>query len=471
MITQPAQPTRREVLTRLGGGFGGMVLSALLDRPLHADAPLEATGYDLRPKSPHFPGRARAVIQLFMHGGPSHVDLLDPKPLLTRFDGTAPPREVADDEKITGNLLKSPFRFHKHGQAGIELSETLPHLARHVDDIAVIRSMFTLHRNHEQACWMMHTGLIVSGRPSVGAWVAYGLGTENQNLPAYVVLPDPAGLPVDGIRNWSSGWLPPLYQGTPFRSSGVPILNLQPRTPRPAGVAQGRLDLLGQLNAEHRARHPGELELDARISSFELAARMQLSATDALDVARGPASVQKLYGLDAARTRAYGLRCLMARRLVERGVRFVQLFLAGQPWDTHSNNAAGTRNCCEQTDLPVAGLLTDLKQRGLLDSTLVVWGGEFGRTPGAQGRDGRDHHPYGFSVWLAGGGIKGGQVYGATDDFGYRAVTDRCSTAELHATMLHLLGLDYQRLSYRRHGRDERLTDVYEPRILTPLLA
>ncbi|HEV3025651.1 MAG TPA: DUF1501 domain-containing protein, partial [Pirellulales bacterium] len=385
-----------------------------------------ADTYDLTPKKPNFDPKAKAVIQLFMHGGPSHVDLYDPKPMLAKYDGKEPPKEVADDEKLTGNLLQSPYKFDKYGESGLPFAETLPHIAAHADEIAVIRSMFTEHRNHEQALWMMHTGALVAGRPSIGAWAAYGLGTVNQNLPAYVVLPDPRGLPVDGIRNWSSGWMPPLFQGTPFRSEGMPVLNLQPREARPADVEKGRLDLLADLNAEHKTRHPGELELDARIASFELAARMQLSATDALDLAKETAATQKLYGLDDAKTKPYGQRCLMARRLVERGVRFVQIFMAGQPWDAHNNNAATTRGCCEQTDLPVAGLLTDLKQRGLLDSTLVFWGGEFGRTPGAQNKDGRDHHPYGFSVWLAGGGIKGGQSYGETDDFGYRAVKDRC---------------------------------------------
>ena len=452
--------TRREVLSRLGSGFGGLALSALLGDSLRAAGLAESASYDCKPKPAHFPGKAKAVIQLFMHGGPSQVDLYDPKPMLTKFDNTAPPKEVADDEKLTGNLLKSPFRFDKCGQSGIELSETLPNLAQHADDIAVIRSMFTTHRNHEQACWMMHTGLLVSGRPSIGAWVAYGLGSENQNLPGYVVLPDSGRAAVDGIRNWSSGWMPPLFQGTPFRSAGVPVLNLQPRTPRGADVDKGRFDLLAALNADHKNRHPDELELDARISTFELAARMQLSATDALDVAKETPQTQQLYGIDKPTTRPYGLRCLMARRLVERGVRFVQLFLAGQPWDTHANNAAGIRSNCERTDLPVAGLLKDLKQRGLLDSTLVIWGGEFGRTPVAQGRDGRDHHPYGFSIWLAGGGIKGGQTYGATDDFGYRSVTDRVSTADLHATILHQLGLDHQKRWFPRHGRrtpDRRL--------------
>jgi hypothetical protein len=463
--THDSPLTRREVLSRLGGGFGGLALAALL-----SEQGAEAS-HDAKPRKPHFAPRAKAVIQLFMHGGPSHVDLLDPKPMLAKYDGKPPPAEVADDEKITGNLLKSPFAFKKYGRSGLELSETLPHIGQHADDIAVIRSMFTEHRNHEQALWMMHTGLIVAGRPSIGAWTAYALGTVNQNLPAYVVLPDPRGLPVDGIRNWSAGWLPPLYQGTAFRSEGLPVLNLKPRQPRTSAVEKSRLDLLAALNAEHRAGRPGELELDARIASFELAARMQLEATDALDVNRESPATQRLYGIDQAVTRSYGLRCLMARRLVERGVRFVQVFLAGQPWDTHNNNAAGTRSCCTQTDRPIAGLLADLKQRGLLESTLVFWGGEFGRTPGAQGRDGRDHHPYGFSVWLAGGGIKGGQSYGATDDFGYRAVKNRTSIADLHATMLHLLGLDHRKLSYRHNGRDERLTDVSEAKVLEPLLA
>ncbi len=455
--------TRRQALLRMGGGLGGLALSTLL---------AEAAGkHDLAAKKPHFAPKARAVISLFMHGGPSHVDLLDPKPLLKKYDGKPPPAEVADDEKITGNLLASPYRFLKHGESGLELSETLPHIGGHADKLAVIRSMFTEHRNHEQALWMMHGGLTVAGRPTMGAWLAYGLGSENQNLPAYVVLPEPRGLPVDGIRNWSSGWLPPLYQGTAFRSEGTPVLNLKPRVPRTAEAEKGRLDLLASLNAEHRARRPGEMELDARISSFELAARMQLAATDALDLSKESNKVRDLYGLDDPVTRSYGTRCLLARRLVERGVRFVQLFMAGQPWDTHGNNAAQTRACCRQTDRPVAALLSDLEARGLLSSTLVFWGGEFGRTPGAQGRDGRDHHPYGFSVWLAGGGIKGGQAYGATDDFGYRAVVNRTSVADLHATMLHLLGLDHAKLTYRHNGRDERLTDVYEAKVIRPLLA
>ncbi|MGE0609547.1 MAG: DUF1501 domain-containing protein, partial [Pirellulales bacterium] len=433
--------SRRDALVRLGGGFGGLVLGAMFGGS--AGTPLafaeESPQYNLLPKPSHHPPKAKAVIQLFMHGGPSQVDLFDPKPMLDKFDGQPPPGEVVDDEKLTGNLMKAPFQFIRHGQSGLPLADTMPHLGRHVDDIAVIRSMFTEHRNHEQACWMMHTGLTVAGRPSIGAWTAYGLGSENQDLPAYVVLPEMGGgLPVDGIRNWSSGWMPPLFQGTPFRADGTPVLNLKSKTPRTPEADQARLALLGELNASHKSQRPGELELDARIASFELAARMQLSATDALDITSETADTHKLYGLDNPTTKSYGTRCLMARRLVERGVRYVQLYLAGQPWDTHSNNAAGTRSCCAMTDQPVAALLEDLKRRGLLQETLVLWGGEFGRTPAVQGADGRDHHPYGFSVWMAGGGIKGGQAYGATDDFGYRSIVDRTSTSDLHATILHL---------------------------------
>ena len=471
--------SRRTAISRLGSGFGGVVLASMLnDRNRSANAST-ATNHNLVCKPPHHAPKARAVIQLFMHGGPSQVDLLDPKPELSRFNGQAPPAEVADDENRTTYLLGSPFKFAKHGESGLEFSEVLPGIAGHADQIAVVRSMFTEHRNHEQAIWMANTGLIVSGRPNIGAWVAYGLGSENQNLPAYVALPDPKGLPVDGIRNWSCGWLPPVYQGTAIRSDGMPVLHLQPKIARSAEIDQGRLELLRRLNARHQLTHPGELELDARISSFELAARMQLSATDALDVQQETAQTQALYGLDKDATRSYGKRCLMARRLVERGVRFVQIFMAGQPWDTHANNTSGIRSCCEQTDLPIAGLLTDLKQRGLLDSTLVQWGGEFGRTPGAEQRDGnklsgiegRDHHPYGFSIWMAGGGIRGGQVYGATDDFGYRAVTNRTQTADLHATILHLLGVDHESLTFAHNSRDERLTDVYKARVIKELLA
>jgi hypothetical protein len=286
-----------------------------------------------------------------------------------------------------------------------------------------------------------------------------------------VVLNDPGGLPTNGMQNWTSGWLPPLYQGTPFRSDGMPVLNLRPRQPRPESIERGRMEFLDKLNQRHLERHPGELQLNARIASFELAARMQLTATDALNLSNESEATKKLYGMDRDATRSYGTRCLLARRLVERGVRFVQLTMPGQPWDTHANNAAGTRSCCDQTDQPVSALLSDLKRLGLFESTLVFWAGEFGRTPAAQGKDGRDHHPYGFSVWLAGGGIRGGQAYGQTDPFGHHAIENRVSMADLHGTIMYLLGLDYQQVSFRHLSRDERLTDVHTAKILRPLIA
>ena len=461
--------SRRDLLSKLGAGFGGLALGTLLNETTLVSASTSTPG-------PHFAPKAKAVIQLYMHGGPSHMDLLDPKPLLKRLDGTTPPGEVADDENRTKNLMGSPYRFRNCGQSGLEFSEIQPFVSAHADEIAVVRSMFTEHRNHEQAIWMAQTGMTSAGRPTLGAWTAYGLGTENRNLPAYVALPDPKGQSVDGIRNWSSGWLPPQYQGTMFREQGDPVLHLHPKEPRLPKVENARAQLLRQLNQRHLASRPGELELEARIGAFELAGRMQLAATSALDLSQETAATHKLYGLDNDKTKSYGTRCLMARRLIERGVRFVSLFMAGQPWDTHTENNKRTKDCCAQTDLPVGGLLTDLKQRGLLDSTLILWGGEFGRTPAAEARQknaayGRDHHPYGFSVWLAGGGVKGGQAYGATDDFGYRAVEKRTQTANLHATILHLLGLEHEELTYYHNGRDERLTDVYPAKVMHELIA
>ncbi|MFM7056733.1 MAG: DUF1501 domain-containing protein [Planctomycetota bacterium] len=466
-MTAALPSSRRAMITQFGSGFGGLALGMLLNDAVR--------GADIHRPLPHVTPTARAVIQLYMHGGPSHVDLLDPKPLLNRFDGTTPPAEVADDESRTKTLMGSPFRFRRCGESGLEFSEIQPCVSAHADDIAVIRSMFSEHRNHEQAIWMAQTGLTTAGRPTLGAWAAYGLGTDNRSLPAFVALPDPGGASVDGVRNWSSGWLPPTYQGTVFREQGSPVLNLQSREPRAGVVEQGRARLLQSLNAKHLEQRPGNLELEARIASFELAGRMQLAALDALDLSRETAETQRAYGLDNPVTKSYGTRCLMARRLVERGVRFVSLFMAGQPWDTHAGNNDGTKNCCQRTDQPVGALLTDLKQRGLLDSTLVLWGGEFGRTPAAEVRDnkaayGRDHHPYGFSIWLAGGGIKGGQHYGATDDFGYRAIENRTQTADLHATILKLLGLNHETLTWHHNGRDERLTDVYQAKVIEQLI-
>ena len=467
--------SRRETLKQLGAGFGGLALGAMLCEESQATTSI----HDLRQRKPMHSPRAKAVIQLFMHGGPSQMDLLDPKPMLNKYHGKTPPDSVVDDENRTKYLFGSPFKFHKQGESGIEFSDQLPHVGRHADRIAVIRSMFTEHRNHEQAIWMAQTGLITPGRPTLGAWSAYGLGTVNQNLPAYIALPDPAGPSVDGVRNWSSGWLPPVFQGTAFRSEGSPVLNLNPRIARSSSAHNSKLNLLRVLNQQHKQRHPEELELDARISNLELAARMQLAATDAMDITQETSATHAMYGLDQSVTASYGKRCLMARRLVERGVRFIQIMMRGQPWDTHTNNVANTKSCCAQTDQPVGALLTDLQQRGMLDSTLVLWGGEFGRTPGAElrgdnakaGSEGRDHHPYGFSVWMAGGGVQGGQTYGETDEFGYRSIVNRTKMSDYHATILHLLGLNHEELVHESNGRDEKLTDVYDAHVIEPLVS
>jgi hypothetical protein len=467
-------PNRRDLLFQVGGGLAGIALAWLADRDglLAAPAPAGHPHYDLAPRPPHFPPRARSVICLFMQGGPSQMDLFDPKPELSRRDGQRCPAEIETfGPGNSAQLLASPFRFRRHGRSGTPLSELLPHLGLVVDDLAVVRSAWTHHNNHIPAQLMFNTGRIFGGRPGLGAWIAYGLGTENQNLPAYVALPDTASLPVDGPRNWTAGWLPPIYQGTQLSARGTPIFDLERPASLSASQQRANLDLLGYLNRRHLESHPGLPELEARITTYELAARMQAAAAREVDVAGEPARVRRLYGLDRPQTQGYGLRCLLARRLVERGVRFVHVFTPSQAWDQHSGLRAGLTNICGAVDQPIAGLLTDLKQRGLLGTTLVVFAGEFGRLPVAQNRDGRDHNRHAFTVWLAGGGVKGGLVHGATDDFGYAAVADRVSVSDLHATLLHLVGLDHRRLSYRHNNRVETLTDVHDARVLTPLLA
>ena len=357
----------------------------------------------------------------------------------------------------------------------MEVSELLPHLSRCADDVALIRSMYTTHFNHEPALFAMQTGRMMPGRPSLGAWVAYGLGSENSSLPAYVVLDDPKMLPVLGIQNWQAGWLPPVYQGTRMREQGSPLLNLKPSQEFPQPVLRLARSILEDLDQHHRSRRPGFPELEARIANYELAARLQLEASDALDLFQESVATQEMYGIDQEATAPYGRRCLMARRLVERGVRFVQLYIEQQIWDTHSELDRQLRYACLKTDQPVAALLTDLKRRGLLDTTLVIWAGEFGRPPLSQlrpgGNAGRDHGPAGFSVWLAGGGARGGTVYGATDELGHRAVESRVSVADFHATILHLLGMNHRDLAYRRHGRSERLTDEFRARVVHEILA
>jgi hypothetical protein len=477
-----AQFSRRDFFSSFADGLHASALAYLFGIDLIAPRSVKAASSesgiaDLRAKRPHFSPKAKSVIHLFMNGGPSQVDLLDPKPMLKKFEGQPPSRELANDIEFidqAGGMMPSPFKFSKCGQSGIEVSELLPHLSQQVDEITLIRSMFTTHFNHEPAVYMMQTGRLFTGHPSLGSWVVYGLGTENQNLPAYVVLDDPKGLPVNGIQNWQSGWLPPVYQGIRMRSEGSPLLNLKPLEEFPSPVSELARSIVQRLDGNHRQARPGSPELDARIASYELAARMQMSATDALDISQETAATQEMYGLHNEVTASYGRRCLMARRLVERGVRFVQIFIESQIWDNHSNLKTELSACCAKTDQPAAALLKDLKQRGLLDSTLVIWGGEFGRLPLSQMRTmnaGRDHGPGGFSSWLAGGGVKKGHVHGATDEIGYKAVVDPVSPHDFHATLLHLLGMNHEKLVFNHNGLNERLSGVEPARIVEGILA
>ena len=464
---------RRAFLRASAGGLGSLALTHLLglDAPA-ASLPAKALATarqppvppsPLAPKPPHHQPRAKSVICLFQHGGPSQMDLFDPKPELNKRDGEDHPDKLEIHfEKQAGKLLKSPFAFQKRGQCGMELSELLPHTAGIADEITLVRSMTTDSVDHESALRIIHSGKFQAGRPTWGAWVIYGLGSERQDLPAYVVLSDPGGLPVDGIRNWTSGWLPALYQGTQIRSEGTPVFNLERPADLPEAARANQLRFLDRLNQSHLAAHAPNSELSARIRNFEVAARMQTSVGEILDLSTEPETIKRLYGLDHTdkATANYARRCLMARRLIERGVRFVQIYLSGQPWDTHDKNAEKLRGLCQMTDQPSAALVLDLKQRGLLDETIVLWTGEFGRLPVSQGKDGRDHNRHGFSLWVAGGGFKKGYVHGATDDFGYRSVEQVVRVYDLHATLLHALGLDHRKLTYPHEGRDDSLTDV-----------
>ena len=447
--------TRRAFLGRYAGCLGGLALTHLLANDVLSGRTSPPTG-----ERADYPPRAKAVICLFQHGGPSQVDLFDPKPELTRRHGQPHSGQLeVHFHTQTGKLLASPFRFQRCGRSGMELSNLLPHTATIADDITLVRSMVTDSVDHEAALRVIHAGKTFPGRPVWGSWMLYGLGSVRQDLPAYVVLGDPGGLPVDGSHNWSCGFLPAVYQGTPFRAGNTPVTNLQPPAVVPHQARQNQLRLLAALNAAHLKRSTPNAELEARISNFELAARMQTAVPDVLDISKEPKETLRLYGLDNPKTAEYGRRCLLARRLVEHGVRFVQLFLNGQPWDTHNKNAEQLKNLCAATDQPSAALVTDLKRRGLLDSTIVLWTGEFGRLPVAQGVDGRDHNRHGFSLWLAGGGFRRGYAHGGTDEFGYKAVTDVVRVCDLHATLLHALGLDHLRLTYPHEGRDDSLTD------------
>ena len=454
--------TRREFLLRGGGGFGVLALSYLLGgHRLFAD--LKKSASPLQPKAPHFPPKAKSVIFLFMEGGPSHIDLFDPKPKLNELAGQPIPASFQKIITAMGEfhspLLAAPRIWKQHGQSGLWMSEWIPHIAECADDLAVIRSCWADGINHSSGICQMNTGSILAGRPSLGAWVSYGLGTENQNLPAFVVMQDNNATVVNGPRNWGAGFMPAVYQGTRLSFGSEPVPNLN--TPEGISDAQqrGKLDFLNRLNRHHALSRQQQTELDARIASYELAFRMQAEAPETIDISKESEATKQLYGLDNRETITMGRNCLLARRLVERGVRFVQIYHgAGNKWDAHSAIEKSHPELCRSMDKPVAGLLKDLKARGLLDSTLVVWGGEFGRTPMSEKGDGRDHNPTGFTMWMAGGGVKGGQTIGTTDEMGLHAVEDRLHVHDLHATILYLMGIDHMNLVYRYKGRPERPT-------------
>ena len=454
----PAGVTRRDWLRRMGGGFGSLGLAGVIAqeaaRSSRAD---EAKTSPLAPRAPHFPAKAKRVIFLFMNGGPSHVDTFDPKPTLTKRHGEKPPPEVfKGGRRNTSTLMGSPFTFKKYGQSGIEVSELFPEVAACIDDICVVRSMHTDIPNHEPALLMMNSGQIQPTRPSMGSWLVYGLGTENQNLPGFVVLCP--GKPVVGPQLWSNSFLPGIFQGTHINNSSVDprtIIRNVNNAYLSSDQQRRQLDLLKRMNDRHAAERSYDAPLEARIQSLEMAFRMQFEAQEAFDLGRESAATRALYGEGQ-----FANACLIARRLAERGVRITQLYYGdNQPWDDHAD-INRHRDHAQKSDRAIAGLLKDLKARGLLEDTLVVWGGEFGRTPTSQGAKGRDHHSKGFSMWLAGGGVKGGHVHGATDEFGYAAVQDKVHVHDLHATILHLMGVDHERLTYRYSGRDFRLTDV-----------
>lgn len=455
--------SRRELLGKMGGGIAGVAMAGMFAR----QGLLGAQASPLAPKPPHLPAKAKAVISIFCYGGPSQIDTFDPKPELFKRQGEAM-KGVGPVTTVMGNpgaLMPSPFTFKKYGQCGMDVSELFPNVAGHADDLALIRSMSALSPAHGPALFQMNTGTILAGHPSVGSWVTYGLGTENQNLPGFIVFTDYRGGPINGAPNWSAGYMPAAYQGTPFRSGGDPIIDLKP--PKQTSREQQRkwLDLVQDLNAKHLAYDPADSEFSARIHTYELAFRMQTHAVDAIDISKESVATRKLYGVDEEPTQYFGRQALMARRLVERGVRFVQIFSGGgnfEPsWDAHWDLKANHTMHAAETDKPIAGLIKDLKSRGLFDSTLILWHGEFGRLPISERMDGRDHNAQGFSVWLAGGGVKGGTILGATDEYGYRAIENKKSVYDLHATILRLLGLDNEKLTYHFNGRDMRLTDVH----------
>jgi hypothetical protein len=451
--------TRREFFARAGSGLAGIALSAMI-----AEGATKAAPDPMAPKPPHFPAKAKSVIFLFMEGGPSHIDLFDPKPKLVELNGQPLPPSFGKliTAMGTGNnsLMASARKWQQYGKSGTWVSDWYPKIAEHVDDMAVIRSCWADGLNHVGSVCQMNTGAILAGRPSLGAWVTYGLGSANRNLPTFVVACD-QGLPLGGSKTWSGGFLPAVYEGTLLRQGETPILNLLP----PKGVSdvrqKAKLDFLNTLNGIHAEARPDDAELDARIRSYELAYNMQSAGPECVDLARESEATKEMYGMNTPETAMFGRNCLLARRLVERGVRFVELYCgSGSGWDAHANIEGNHGKWCKASDQPIAALLADLKQRGLLEETLVVWGGEFGRTPFNEHGNGRDHNPWGFTMWMAGGGVKGGQTIGTTDEIGLRAVEKPYHVNDLHATILRALGLDHLRVTYPHNGRAERPTVV-----------
>ena len=450
--------SRRRFLSASAHGFGALALGTMLQSESRA---AEAVSPFL-PKQPHFPAKAKRVIFLFMEGGPSHVDLFDPKPELTKRNGQPLPAsfgKVLTAMGVGGNLLLASKRtFAKCGKSGLDFSDWLPHMGKVADEFAVLRACQADALNHVGGVCQMNTGSILAGKPSLGAWALYGLGTPNQNLPGFVVMTD-GGEVLGGGRNWGTGYMPATYQGTPFRPGTNPILNL--KSPQAADRQVDKLSLIRQLNDIHRRERAEDTQLSARQSAYELAFKMQATAPEAVDLSQESDKVKEAYGLNNKATAEFGHRCLLARRLVERGVRFVQVYCgAGSAWDAHGDLEGNHTRLCQRADQPTAALIADLKARGLLEDTLVIWGGEFGRTPMTEGKDGRDHNPYGFTTLMAGGGVKGGTVHGTTDEFGLYGVDGKVHVHDLHATILHLLGFDHEKLTFKFHGRDERLTDV-----------
>ena len=450
--------SRREFLQRAGGGFGALALSALM-----GDTSLVAgTSNPAAAKIPHQFGKAKNIIWLFMEGGPSHIDLFDPKPLLNKLAGQPLPdsfdRPVTAMGEVNSPLLECKREWKQHGESGLWISDWMPHLGKVADELCVIRSCVSDGINHAGGVCQMNTGSVFGGRPSLGAWVSYGLGTENQSLPGFVVIKDTNSMVVNGVRSWGSGFMPSQYQGVLFESGDEPVTNLN----NPAGITDARqkskLDFISALNESHNKGRESNTDLEARIRSYELAFRMQAEAPDVIDLTNESQNTKDLYGLGQKETETFGRQCLMARRLVENGVRFVQLYHgAGSKWDSHDNIEPNHTRLCGNVDQPITALIQDLKQRGLLDETLVIWGGEFGRTPMSEKGDGRDHNPTGFTMWMAGGGVKGGQTIGSTDDLGLYAVEDKLHVHDIHATVMHLLGLDHTEVVYYHKGRPERV--------------